>query len=602
MNYRPEIDGLRALAVLPVILFHAGFWPFSGGFLGVDVFFVISGYLITSIIASELDKGKFTIGRFYERRARRILPALFVVIIACFPAAWLSMSPAELDQFGQGLISVGVFGSNIFFWTQEGYFSPGGELNPLLHTWSLAVEEQFYIFFPLLMIAIFRYAPKYLFICIAILTLGSLVLAQVASLVAPGAGFYLLSTRAWELGVGVLCALLLKGREHRGNDWLSGLGLLLIFVAILSFDKNTPTPSFYTMVPVGGTAMLILFAKQSGVVGRLLSLGPIVKIGLISYSAYLWHNPLFVFARLQVDEPSQGLFAGLAILSILLAYVSWRFVEQPFRRQTNTLVLNRSRVFVTSVIGLCLFTGVGSFLAITNGALYRYPLRDHVLFKQLSPQAIKAYVPVRFNENLDRQFESMQDAVSRVLVIGDSYGQDFVNVIMEAAPPLSVDVSTHYIPAGCGNLYLADDFSGQIAEHKQAGCALAIRYASPRLMENMKDADFIVLASSWTGWEIDRLPESVARLSKLTQGTVIVVGPKIFRKFSANDIRMTSGQDRHMLDYPRPRYHLDAIKEMASEHEGQFINISDAICGEGDRCRAFTPAGELISADGRHLT
>lgn len=181
MQYRPEVDGLRAIAVIPVILFHAGFSAFSGGFVGVDVFLVISGYLITTIIYKEVTQGRFSMWRFYERRARRILPALFVVCLACIPFAWLWMMPSEFKNFSQSLVGVATFTSNILFWLESGYFADPTELKPMLHSWSLAVEEQFYIIYPPLLLALYRFASKYLFIIISISVLASLGLAQFAS-------------------------------------------------------------------------------------------------------------------------------------------------------------------------------------------------------------------------------------------------------------------------------------------------------------------------------------------------------------------------------------------------------------------------------------
>ncbi len=206
MKYRAEIDGLRALAVLPVILFHAGFEWFSGGFIGVDVFFVISGYLITSMIIAEMNEGNFSIVNFYERRARRILPALFFVMFLCLPFAWLWLTPNYLKDFGQSLVAVSTFSSNILFWLEDGYFDPVSELKPLLHTWSLAIEEQYYILFPIFLILTWRFGIKWILILLSLIFLVSLSITQWGSDNAPSAAFYLLPTRGWELLLGVFSA------------------------------------------------------------------------------------------------------------------------------------------------------------------------------------------------------------------------------------------------------------------------------------------------------------------------------------------------------------------------------------------------------------
>jgi len=206
MNYRREIDGIRALAVIPVIFFHAGFSLFSGGYVGVDVFFVISGYLITGIVMAEVTRGTFSIADFYERRIRRILPALFLVVVVCVPVAFLVLLPADLKEFGQSLIAVATFSSNVFFWSQSGYFHGAAELKPLLHTWSLAVEEQFYVLFPLLLLFMWRWGRKWTVAILLTLAVASLLLAEWGALNKPIATFFLLPTRAWELLLGSLVA------------------------------------------------------------------------------------------------------------------------------------------------------------------------------------------------------------------------------------------------------------------------------------------------------------------------------------------------------------------------------------------------------------
>src|SRR3990167_5854468 len=198
MKYRREIDGLRALAVIPVILFHAGFEIFSGGYVGVDVFFVISGYLIANIVMAEMSADRFSIVHFYERRARRILPALLLVVAVCIPAAYAFLLPSEMKEFGQSLVATMTFSSNILFWSQTGYFEGAAELKPLLHTWSLAVEEQFYLFFPLFMMLAWRWGRAWLTTLLVVVAIGSLALAQWGALNKPIAAFFLLPTRAWE--------------------------------------------------------------------------------------------------------------------------------------------------------------------------------------------------------------------------------------------------------------------------------------------------------------------------------------------------------------------------------------------------------------------
>lgn len=258
MKYRAEIDGLRAVAVIPVILFHAGFEHFSGGFIGVDVFFVISGYLITMIILSEKEQGTFSLVNFYERRARRILPALFFVMLVSLPFAWLWLLPSDMADFSQSLMAVSFFSSNILFWKETGYWGTDNELKPLLHTWSLAVEEQYYILFPLFLMLMWRFRKRWIFGSLIVIATLSLLVSQWGAYNRPTANFFLLPTRGWELAIGACIAFYFLYRTqatraflpHRFFDEALGLpGFLMIGYAIFMFDDATPFPGFYALIP-----------------------------------------------------------------------------------------------------------------------------------------------------------------------------------------------------------------------------------------------------------------------------------------------------------------------------------------------------------------
>ena len=364
MKYRAEIDGLRALAVLPVILFHAGFEWFSGGFVGVDVFFVISGYLITSILIEDIENNRFSIVHFYERRARRILPALFFVLAACLPFAWLWLTPTDLKDFGASLVAVSFFSSNILFWLESGYFSTAAELKPLLHTWSLAVEEQYYILFPIFLMLTWRLGVKWILILLSIAFFISLGVAQWGAYNRPNAAFFLLPTRGWELLVGVFVAFYLKYnthlKTHSLNQTLSLIGFGMIAYSIVAFDQTTPFPSLYALIPTFGTGLLILCAVPKTFIHKLLSLKFFVGIGLISYSAYLWHQPLLAFARHRLlGDVSGSILIVICIASLLMAWFSWRFVESPLRSKTT---FNRKSIFVMSAFMGMTFCALGLFL------------------------------------------------------------------------------------------------------------------------------------------------------------------------------------------------------------------------------------------------
>lgn len=365
MRYRKEIDGLRSIAVIPVILFHGGFSWLSGGYIGVDVFFVISGFLISSIILKEQEAGTFTIAGFYERRARRILPALFLVLFVTLPFALYWLLPFELADFGKSLIAVNLFSSNFLFWQASDYFAATAAQIPLLHTWTLAVEEQFYILFPVFMMLFWHWGKRRLMLIIGIIALSSLGLSEWGWREFPEANFYLLPSRAWELMIGSLVAFYLHNRElPKGfiNQWGSLIGLALIVIPMFLYDEGIPFPSFYTLAPTLGAALVILFTTPNTLVYRFLTLPVLVGIGLISYSAYLWHQPLFVFARIiSLEEPSLLLMGALSITTFVISYLSWRFIEAPFRdRQRFT----RKQIFIGSLSISIILTLIGIALMV----------------------------------------------------------------------------------------------------------------------------------------------------------------------------------------------------------------------------------------------
>ena len=432
MHYRPEIDGLRAVAVLPVILFHAGIPGFSGGFVGVDVFFVISGYLITSILIKDLDAGNFSLTRFYERRARRILPALSFVMLCCLPFAWAWMIPTDLANFGQSLIAVSVFASNILFWKESSYFAAAAEEKPLLHTWSLAVEEQFYLLFPLVIWALWRFGRQPIFWLIVLVTGASLALSELGWRFKPDANFYLIPTRAWELMIGALCAL--SAARQKPSHILGLVGLGMILAAIVIFDKSTPFPSLYALVPVIGTALVIQYGGAGSLAGRLLSLKLMVAIGLISYSAYLWHQPLFAFARLRLTEaPSLEVLLILSALSLVLAAFSWRFVEQPFRRKDRILIKSKRYVFLISALISFIFIGIGSTLYVTKGVPRSIPVEIRAI-TDTAPYT-KDYHICAFGEKSDIPVEleaCLASVTNPVVLYGDSHAESISFALREA--------------------------------------------------------------------------------------------------------------------------------------------------------------------------
>lgn len=387
--YRPDIDGLRALAVLSVLFYHAGFSFLPGGFMGVDIFFVISGYLITSFIMKDLREGTFSMPAFWERRARRILPPLFVVAACSLVAGWFIFLPGDLVQFGKELAGQAAFGSNFLFTKQGGYFHGSNDVKALLHTWSLAVEEQFYLFFPIGMYVIYRFARKSMGLLLWAGFLAGFVLAAIYVHISQRYTFYLLPFRFWELLAGALIAAgyVPQIRKETHAQIISTIAMALILAGLLLYKKEYLFPGVSALPAVLGTALLI-WANGAYVtrIGQIMSWRIFVWIGLISYSLYLWHWPLIVFVRYAL-YPISDLTVPIAFACLTttfaLAWLSWRFIEQPVRKRQ--IFATRRSIFLASFAGLLCMAGIGGALVFTKGA------------------------PMRFSESVDRYISGSGD-------------------------------------------------------------------------------------------------------------------------------------------------------------------------------------------------
>ena len=435
--YRPEIDGLRAFAVVAVILYHAGIPGFSGGFVGVDIFFVISGYLITRILMNQLHAGTFSFKSFYERRARRIFPALFLVMIVSIPFAWLWLPENEMQDFTQSVIFATLFSSNILFWQESGYFATSSELKPLLHTWSLGVEEQFYLVFPVLLLLLWNFRKESILKTLSVLGLLSLALSQLAIKVAPVAAFYLLPSRFWELAIGSVAALLMaKGHFTESSrpiaEVASWSGLILMIYAVMSFDSATPFPGLFALVPVLGAFLLIVFAQRGTSLANILSTKVLVGIGLISYSAYLWHYPAFAFSkRFFPSGPGVELSALIIVVVMAVSFFTWKFVELPIR--SKEAVRSKPAAVGGLLIASCLIA-FGLWGHVTGG------FRAATTFNHDTPS-------------------SEQKTSADFIVIGDSHAQHLVPGLSELTRGEVEDRTS----AGCIPLRDVDRFDFRFA-------------------------------------------------------------------------------------------------------------------------------------------
>lgn len=517
MNYRKEIDGLRAFAILPVILFHAGFESFSGGFIGVDVFFVISGYLITTIIISELEQKKFSIVNFYERRARRILPALFFMMLVCLPFAWNWMMPSDMEDFLQSLISVSLFSSNHLFLHESGYFEAAAEIKPLLHTWSLAVEEQYYMLFPLFLMYTWRFGKRPILAILIISFLISLSLAQWGTIAKPAASFFILPTRGWELLVGTFSAFYLSQANRiefsRGISEIGGgLGLTLILYSVFSYSKDTPFPGFYALAPTLGTAFIILFATSKTAIGSFVGNKIFTSIGLISYSAYLWHQPLFAFARHKnLEEPNHILFSSLIILTFILGFLSWKFIETPFRDKTT---FNRRSIYKYSIIGSLFFIGFGAIGLYNNGyhtedrANEIKNLADRTRINYgLHPDCVK-----KFNQSTNCQTSNEPE----VLVWGDSYAMHLIQGLISSNSEIKLIQKTISV---CGPLL---DIAPINSKYPRLWSEKCIKNNDDvfEYLKNTKSIKYVVMSSPF-GQYVNSDANVITRSGEITPGNKV---------------------------------------------------------------------------------
>lgn len=576
-TYRPEIDGLRAIAVLAVIAAHAGVPSLHGGILGVDIFFVISGYLITGILQREFRSGTFSLLGFYDRRMRRILPALYVMMLLCTPVAFLLMLPGNLENYGQSLVATVLFANNILLLLTAGYFDLESKLKPLLHTWSLGVEEQYYVFAPLLMWASYRLLrDKGLLVFACVMTLASFIVSLWLSGARPNANFYLVFSRAWELGAGAIVALIeprlraASGPSDGRRETFTLIGLIGLLASIVLTNPSKSMPNWHTLVPVLSTCAVLAYGSREGIAGRMLSAGPVVFIGLLSYSAYLYHQPVLVFARLSsFSEPPLWLMLSLCVLVFGMAYLSWRFIETPFRDRRR---ISFPRALAFAAVPSVLIVGVGLSMYFSSGFQARWPelaAKD----PHFGPQQNKIY------NSEPGQFRgvALPDAADRkrVLVIGNSFARDFLNMGLEAGA---------FKP-------------GYLSYSESSDCVPI----TPALKQLTRNADLIVWA---TDLEVDRVPcvrDRVAELDALRPGITLVLGTKSFG-WNNNAVMLLPSNERYVYR-TRPLPEVEAADKLAAATFGKrFIPVISHIQDGQGAVPVFTPEKMFISQDTRHLT
>ena len=463
LHYRPEIDGLRAIAVVSVILYHLpisilGFEPFKGGFIGVDIFFVISGYLITSIILKELiTTKKFSFVNFYERRIRRILPALLLVILVSLPFAWKYLLPGSIIDYSKSIIYSLGFSSNFYFWySGQLYGDESGLIKPFLHTWSLSVEEQYYVLFPLIFFFIFKFFRKYIIHILIIGFITSLSFADWGSRNHPSLNFYILPTRGWEVLIGSILAYLEINLGQRKqlkllNNLLPTFGLILILHSIIFFDDEMFHPSLLTLSPIIGVCLIIWFSNKSEIITKMLSTKFFVGIGLISYSLYLWHYPIFAFSTI-TEFTNESLIKKIliALLLIALSIISYFFVEKPARNRNINF-----KIICLIVISLYLLIfSLNNNIIKQDGYKERFPeildirqkeiLRDPLTFKRCNGDEPSNDKTCYFNKSSEK----------KIYLIGDSHTWNIMSDLKDRV----IEEKYQFITSSYGDCFYFPDF------------------------------------------------------------------------------------------------------------------------------------------------
>ena len=601
LRYRPDIDGLRAVAILPVVLFHADVAWTPGGFVGVDVFFVISGYLITSLIVAELAAGRFRLADFYRRRALRILPAYLVAMAATLAAGWLFLFPDEARGLGRSLLWASLFVSNLHFWQASDYFDPDLGTAPLLHTWTLSVEEQFYVLLPLVLIAVHRALAGRWLPVLAALSAASFALCLWATARHEAAAFYLLPMRAWEFGLGALLATGLGARATAlpgaVRSALGIAGLALIGAAVVLFDGETAFPGAAALLPAGGAALAIAAAEGTAA-GRALSLRPMVATGRVSYSLYLWHWPVITYWKIAVS-PVLGPVDVIAVvaLSAALAVLSWRLVETPVRTGAPRRMPAR-RVNAAAALSLVVAAVAGALVAGTErwGRVPDHLVRiaDYIDYRAdlpIHPCLIHAGTPGRA-EAFDAGAclgPGPDPARPSLLVLGDSHAEHLLPALEAVLPGVRVRAAG---ATGCRPLLgLTGDWY----------CPAVMR---PALEEHVPSAgaDTILLSARWRDEDVAPLRDTAAFLARHADD-VVILGPTpeyrdAFPRLLARGMRTGRDPDRFLDPGVRA---LDRRMAATDWGPARYVSVHELICPDG-RCRHLTEGGVPYLADYGHYT
>lgn len=611
-RYRPEIDGLRAIAVLAILAYHYWGGFFTGGYVGVDVFFVISGYLISGMIFDDLQNQQFSFRRFYVRRIRRIVPALTVMLIVSSCFAWMYLLPPDLSSFSGSLTTAALSVSNFYFYATTTYFGGAGLVRPLMHTWSLGVEEQFYLMFPVTFVVLHRFPQRFLRPAIVSLALVSFIWSVIEVKLNRDGAFYLPFSRAWEFLLGTILTLRIVPipQSRLLREFIALAGIIAIGWSTLHLSMNTPFPGMYALVPCLATGAVILVSTDhDSVVKRLLSRPTLVFIGAMSYSLYLWHWPLVCFERIAVfdhlDVRPMGNHSILALIAFVLAYLSWKFVEVPFRSRSGKP--EGKRLFIlfgvttaSLVIGAMVLQSTGRLK--TSSPAWLGGVAEYIDYPKqgefraafgLGPCFLDYRVPIaQFDDHA-----CLEEKTDRpnFLLFGDSHAANLKQGLSVVFPDVNFLQATS---AACPPTPLPN--SGVTIQCQQFVAEILNEFI-PR-----KTIAGVVLVASWEFPVLDSLRTTIKRLHQ--EGLeVIVVGP--FPVYDDSLPRLLvrgarAGNPNYAQShFDTSRWSLDEQLSKLSNESSNVVYVSPLklLCSSS-RCVEYAAPGVPIEWDQAHLT
>jgi peptidoglycan/LPS O-acetylase OafA/YrhL len=605
MRYRADIDGLRALAIIPVLLYHIGVPGFGGGFVGVDVFFVISGYLICGLIDADIKAGSFSLGNFYKRRILRILPALFVMFLVTSILAYAYCLPVELEEYAKSLASAVGSVSNVYFAETAGYFDAPAATKPLLHTWSLGVEEQFYLVVPLLMLLAYRFLPKLAKLLFAILAVLSFATALLVSYRNTDFIFYLTPFRAWELMLGALLSIgFFPVPETRFSRNVCGAtGMLLVLGAVLFGSASAPLLAMTSLASAGSALLIASSERGPSTVGRLLSLRPFVFIGLISYSLYLWHWPLIVFQRtdgmLIADASNTTTALVLIAASIGIAYLSWKFVELPFRSKakgsSKPAVFGVASTAMVSAFALC------GMVLIADGAPFRFPDRVVTIASYLAYDPSTAFRAGHCYLSSNRQHLDTQTCMTldpkrpNYLLVGDSHAAHLWFGLHSAMPGVNIMQAS----AGACRPVIQP-----VSMLDTRACPKLMHFVFDDFLANNK-VDKVLLSASWKDEDIPMLSNTLDLL-KGKEIDVTVLGPIVeydspLPRLLADEILHNKPSTANAMRTPGIHERDRELRRIVTAKGAAYISVYDLVCRNG-HCDEFAEGDIPMQFDAGHLT